>query len=143
MIIAGKPPMLRATTPAMNTCCRCFLPQAPAGSSRSSTAASPWAHWGWISTASPKPYAHRVTAIKKPRTERGFLFSEVSIFAITTQFQRLSADAGVFQLTQQTIKAFFRQLDQAEALAHLNAADIFTGQTTFIEDGAEQVLRRD
>src|SRR3990167_1448176 len=140
MIIAGKLPMLRATTPAMNTCCRCFLPQVPAGSSRSSTAASPWAHWGWISTASPKPYAHCVTAIKSPALSGAFLFSEVSIFAITTQFQRLATDAGVFQLTQQTIKTFFRQLDQAEALTHLNAADVFTGQTTFVEDRTQQVL---
>src|SRR5690606_4733671 len=66
-----------------------------------------------------------------------------SVLAVATQFQRLAGDAGVLQLAEQTVQAVFRQFDQAEGLADLDAADGFARQTALVEDRAQQVLRSD
>src|SRR5690606_40141812 len=66
-----------------------------------------------------------------------------SVLAVATQFQRLAGDSGVLQLAEQTIQAVFRQFDQAEGLADLDAANGFARQTALVEDRAQQVLRSD
>ncbi|RMV19309.1 hypothetical protein ALP17_05437 [Pseudomonas savastanoi] len=66
-----------------------------------------------------------------------------SVFAIATQLELLASNTGVLELGQQTLKTIFRQLDQAEAVTHLDAADSFAGQAAFVENGTQQVLGSD
>src|SRR5690606_2817976 len=80
---------------------------------------------------------------KSPNQSGIFHFTRRSIFAITTQLQLLAGNASVLELGQQLLEAIFRQLDQAEAVAHLDATDRFAGQAAFVEDRTQQVLGRD
>ncbi len=83
----------------------------------------------------PEPVGDFSCSINQPKSR--------SIFAIATQLELLASHTSVFQLGQQLLQTIFRQLYQAEAVTHLNAADSFAGQAAFVEDGTQQVLGSD
>src|SRR5690606_12982650 len=79
---------------------------------------------------------------QKTPPRRGFPDDNAgSVLAIAAQLEGLASDAGILELAQQAIEAFFRQLDQAEGLADLDATDGLPGQAALVEDGAQQVAR--
>src|SRR5690606_24085217 len=81
---------------------------------------------------------------QKAPPRRGFPDDNAgSVLAIAAQLEGLASDAGILELAQQAIEAFFRQLDQAEGLADLDATDGLPGQAALIEDSAQQVARGD